>query len=78
MADAMERPAGATADAIVDEPAAITAPRGASPARASQPQGELDHTFHAYEENPAPWWLALLWVGYLVGGAVYLVRNLMP
>ena len=55
----------------------ILAPPGASPAIASQPDRELDHGYHAYEANPAPWWIALLWIVFLTGGAVYLVRNLV-
>ena len=55
----------------------VLAPPGASPALASQPGRELDHGYHAYEANPAPWWLALLWLAYLIGGATYLVVNLM-
>ena len=55
----------------------ILAPPGASPALASSPYRELDHAHHVYESNPAPWWVALLWIGFLVGGAVYLVVNLM-
>ena len=55
----------------------ILAPPGASPALASDPQRELDHAHHSYEANPAPWWVALMWLGFLVGGAAYLVVNLM-
>ena len=55
----------------------VLAPPGASPALASDPLRELDHSHHAYEANPAPWWMAILWVGFLVGGAMYLVVNLM-
>jgi hypothetical protein len=55
----------------------ILAPPGASPALASDPLRELDHSHHAYEANPAPWWMAIVWLTYLVGGAVYLVVNLM-
>jgi len=55
----------------------ILAPPGASPALASNPTRELDHSHHAYEANPAPWWIALLWLVFLVGGAAYLVVNLM-
>lgn len=55
----------------------IMAPPGASPALASDPLRELDHSHHAYDANPAPWWMAIVWVTFLVGGAVYLVVNLM-
>jgi hypothetical protein len=53
------------------------APPGASPALASDPLRELDHSHHAYESNPAPWWMAIVWLVFLVGGATYLVVNLM-
>ena len=55
----------------------VIAPLGASAALASQPSRELDHAYHTYESNPAPWWLALLWIGFLIGGAAYLVLKLM-
>ena len=61
----------------VDDGLPILAAPGASPALASSPYRELDHAHHVYESNPAPWWVALLWVCFLVGGAVYLVVNLM-
>lgn len=57
-----------------DEP--IVAPPGASAALASRPDQELDHRHHAYEANPAPWWIGAMWIVFLVGGAVYLVLNL--
>jgi hypothetical protein len=62
---------------VADDVDPILAPRGASPAVASQPDRELDHAYHGYEANPAPWWIALLWIAFLLGGATYLVRNLM-
>jgi hypothetical protein len=71
-----ERPEGDDAERV-DDGLPILAPPGASPARASSPYRELDHAHHAYQSNPAPWWIALLWIGFLVGGAVYLVVNLM-
>jgi hypothetical protein len=55
----------------------IVAPPGGSPALASRPDRELDQGWHAYEANPAPWWIAALWIVFLVGGAAYLVVNLM-
>lgn len=61
-----------------DRPDPILAPRGASPAIASQPDVELDHRHHTYEAHPAPWWVAAMWLVFLVGGAIYLVVNLMP
>lgn len=75
-AESVKSAAVAATPDVADAPAPITAPRGASPALASQPAGELDHTFHAYEENPAPWWLGLVWIGFLLGGATYLIVNL--
>ena len=72
VADAEHSPAVPAGDGLP-----VLAPPGASPALASQPSRELDHAYHAYESNPAPWWLALLWVGFLIGGAGYLVLNLM-
>ena len=47
-----------------------------SAAIASQPNQELDDRFQVYEANPAPWWVGLLWICYLVGGAAYLIVNL--
>jgi hypothetical protein len=61
----------------IDDGLPMLAPPGASPALASSPFRELDHAHHAYESNPAPWWVALLWIGFLMGGAAYLVVNLM-
>ena len=55
----------------------ILAPAGDSPALASDPGQELDERYHAYESNPAPWWMAVVWVTFLVGGAIYLVHNLI-
>ncbi|HXJ36861.1 MAG TPA: hypothetical protein VMS22_22725 [Candidatus Eisenbacteria bacterium] len=55
----------------------ILAPPGASPAIASRPDTELDHRHHTYEANPAPWWMAIVWIVFLIGGAVYLVVNLI-
>ena len=62
---------------VSDDGGPILAPRGASAALASNPRRELDHSYHAYESNPAPWWMAIVWLAFLVGGALYLVRNLM-
>ena len=60
-----------------ERPVPIVVPPGASAALASQPEGELDHAYHAYDANPAPWWVGLLWICFLVGGAIYLVQNVM-
>ena len=27
--------------------------------------------------NPAPWWVAIMWLVFLVSGAAYLIVNLM-
>lgn len=55
----------------------IVAPAGASAAEASRPDQPLDERFHIYESNPAPWWVALMWLIFLVSGAAYLIVNLM-
>ena len=55
----------------------IVAPPGASAAEASRPDQALDERFHIYESNPAPWWVAILWLVFLVSGAAYLIVNLM-
>lgn len=55
----------------------IIAPSGHSPAEASRPETVLDDRFHIYESNPAPWWMALAWLAFLVGGAAYLIYNLL-
>lgn len=48
-----------------------------SAASASQPDQPLDDRYQAYESNPAPWWIGLLWICFLVGGATYLIVNLI-
>jgi len=56
----------------------IVAPRGESPATASDPHTVLeDATYHIYEANPAPWWIGLLWLAFFVGGIVYLLVALV-
>lgn len=55
----------------------ILAPGGASPAEASRPETPLDESFHIYESNPAPWWIAALWLVFLICGAAYLIANLL-
>ena len=55
----------------------IVAPQGASAAEASRPDQALDERFHIYESNPAPWWVALMWLTFLISGAIYLIVNLM-
>ena len=54
----------------------ILAPSGDSPANASRPDAVLDERWHAYEANPAPWWIALVWLAFFAFGVTYLVRSL--
>ena len=62
---------------MADDLDPILAPRGTSAAGASRPDIPLDQRHHTYEANPAPWWVAVMWIVYLVGGATYLVVNLL-
>jgi len=55
----------------------IVAPPSASPAEASHPENSLEGRFHAYESNPAPWWLTVIWASFLIFGLVYLIINLV-
>jgi hypothetical protein len=55
----------------------ILAPPSASPAEASRPDVVFDERYHAYESNPVPWWLTLIWLSFLVGGAFYLIVNML-
>ena len=55
----------------------ILAPPGASPARASRPDEVLDESYHIYESNPVPWWVALIWLSFFIFGLTYLVLNLL-
>jgi hypothetical protein len=57
--------------------APIVAPRGASPAEASQPDHVLESRFHAYESHPVPWWITLIWVSFFGFGISYLLVNLI-
>jgi len=66
---AAEPPPGAAAP--------IVAPAGESPAAASRPDTALDERWHGYEANPAPWWIALVWLAFFAFGVAYLVRNLL-
>jgi hypothetical protein len=61
-----------------DATAPIIVPRGRSAAEASRPETALDERYHTYESHPVPWWLSLVWISFLVFGAVYLVVNLIP
>ncbi|MCC7265038.1 MAG: hypothetical protein IT369_21230 [Candidatus Latescibacteria bacterium] len=36
-----------------------------------------ERSYHTYEANPVPWWIALLWVSFFVFGIAYLVVNLV-
>jgi len=64
---------------VADErPEPVLAPKGASPAAASDPRVPLeDGRWHIYEANPAPWWVAVLWAAFFLFGVVYLIRNLI-
>ena len=55
----------------------ILAPSGASAAQASQPETQLDEEYHIYESNPAPWWIAVLWLSFFIFGVTYLILNLL-
>ncbi len=55
----------------------ILAPPSASPAEASHPEVVFDERYHAYESNPVPWWLTLIWLSFLIGGAAYLIVNML-
>jgi hypothetical protein len=55
----------------------ILAPSSASAAEASRPDTPLEGEYHIYESNPAPWWIALLWMSFLIFGIVYLIVNLI-
>lgn len=37
-----------------------------------------EKTYHTYESNPMPWWLALIWLLFFVFAFVYLLRSLWP
>ena len=50
---------------------------GGSAAEASRPDQPLPEGYHIYESNPVPWWLTLIWITFLIGGASYLIINLM-
>jgi hypothetical protein len=56
----------------------IVAPSGRSAAEACRPENALeDGRYHIYESNPAPWWIAVLWVSFLLFGVTYLILNLL-
>jgi hypothetical protein len=67
---------------MADEPrppvGPVVAPEGTSPAAASRPDAALeDGRWHIYESNPAPWWVALVWLGFFVFAVTYLITNLL-
>lgn len=55
----------------------IVAGPAESAASASHPDQLLDDRYQTYESNPAPWWIGLLWIAFLVFGAAYLIVNLI-
>ena len=56
----------------------VLAPRGGSPAAASDPARDpADGHYHIYESNPVPWWVALAWLCFIGFAIMYLIRNLM-
>ena len=71
--DGAHAPPAATSSSL----GAIIASPGESAAAASHPDQLLDEGYHIYESNPAPWWVGLLWVSFLVFGVVYLILNLL-
>ena len=62
---------------MADDGAPVVAPRGTSPAAASDPTRPIEDGWHIYESNPVPWWVALVWLAFLVFGVAYLIRNLI-
>jgi hypothetical protein len=55
----------------------IVAPHSASPAESSRPDIPLEGEYHIYESNPVPWWIALMWISFLIFGISYLMVNLV-
>lgn len=63
---------------MADDRRPVLAPHGTSPATASDPSREVeDGTYHIYESNPVPWWVALVWLAFIAFAITYLIRNLM-
>jgi hypothetical protein len=63
---------------VPDDRTPVLAPRGTSPAAASDPARDVDDgSYHIYESNPVPWWVALVWLAFFVFGVTYLIRSLM-
>jgi hypothetical protein len=84
MDDRGHRPAEAGTDDETPDTSCAPLPAGPiialpseSAAAASTPEQVLDDRYHAYEANPAPWWIGLAWIAFLVFGAVYLFVNLL-
>jgi len=55
----------------------IVASPAESAASASRPENFLDDRYQTYESNPAPWWIGVIWLGFLAFGALYLIVNLI-
>jgi len=63
---------------VADDRIPVLAPRGTSPAAASDPARDVDDgRYHVYESNPVPWWVALVWLSFFAFAITYLIRNLM-
>ena len=63
---------------MADERLPVVAERGTSAASASDPGRDLDEGhYHIYEANPVPWWIATVWLVFLIFAVVYLIRSLM-
>lgn len=62
---------------LLEDPGPILAPHNASPAESSRPETPLDDGYHIYESNPVPWWIALMWISFLIFGITYLLVNLV-
>jgi hypothetical protein len=35
------------------------------------------HRFLSYQGYAFPWYVTLIWIGFFIGGVLYLVRNLL-
>lgn len=42
-----------------------------------QPESQEQESFHTYEHNPVPWWVALMWIAFFVFAISYLLVNLL-
>ncbi len=36
-----------------------------------------EETYHIYESNPVPWWIAILWLAWFIFAIIYLFKNLL-